>query len=161
MRFFFYISFTSAMFLQLFVPEVVLATQTHGAPEGIYVHQASHIFFIFAMTILIYWLRSRNLIKNKGWRMIQYAGIFFILWSLDAFAAHFMDEQAFAVEISRVSRWQVFIDPVGGYGWLAWLYYLIKLDHLFCVPAMVFLYLGLRRLSHTVCDIDTTMGRGT
>ena len=29
---------------------------------------------------------------------------------------------------------------------LAWLYYLLKLDHLLCVPAMCFLFVGLRRL---------------
>lgn len=160
MRFFNYIFCTAAVLLQLSAPDVVLATQTHGAPEGIYVHQASHIFFIFAIAILIYWLRSRHLVENRGWRMIQYAGVFFIFWSLDAFAAHFMDEQAFIVEITRVSRWEIFIDPSGGHSWLAWLYYIIKLDHLLCVPAMVFLYLGLRRLSHTAYDIDTTRGPG-
>jgi hypothetical protein len=29
---------------------------------------------------------------------------------------------------------------------LAWFYYVAKLDHLLCVPAMAFLYAGLRRL---------------
>ncbi len=161
MRFFLYILCIAAMLLQFPAPDAALATQTHGAPEGIYVHQASHIFFIFAMAILIYWLRSRNLVENKGWRMIQYAGVFFILWSLDAFLVHFIDEQARLVELSRISRWNVSIEPAGGHLWLAWLYYLLKLDHLLCVPGMVFLYLGLRRLSDTAYDIDNTRGEGT
>ncbi len=69
------------------------ATQAHGPPEGLYVHQLSHLFFIFAMAILIYWLRSRGLVREQAWRYIQYAALFFILWSIDAFLVHLLDEQ--------------------------------------------------------------------
>jgi len=33
-------------------PDIVLATQTHGTPEGIYVHQMAHLFFILSMGFL-------------------------------------------------------------------------------------------------------------
>ena len=36
-------------------PDIVLATQTHGAPEGVYVHQIAHIFFMLSMGFLIHW----------------------------------------------------------------------------------------------------------
>lgn len=53
------------------------ATQVHGGPEGLYVHQIAHFFFMFSMAILIYWLRERRLVQEKGWRFVQYAAFFF------------------------------------------------------------------------------------
>ncbi len=123
------------------------ATQAHGAPEGLFVHQLSHLFFIFAMAILIYWLRSRKLVRETGWRNIQYAALFFILWSLDAFLVHLLDEQFLLVQVTRIGPWQIKLDTPAGMGWLGGLYYLLKLDHLLCVPGLIFLYMGLRRLS--------------
>ncbi len=128
-------------------PGPAFATQAHGAPEGLFVHQLSHFFFIFAMGILIYWLRSRKLVRHKSWRYIQYSSVFFILWSLDAFLVHFIDEQAQLIVLTRVSQWTVRMDVVSGPDWISWFYYLIKLDHLFCLPGMIFLYAGLRHLS--------------
>ena len=68
------------------VSEPALATQAHSAPEGLYAHQLAHIFFIVSMGVLIYWLRERKLVQAVGWRYIQYAALFFILWNLDAFS---------------------------------------------------------------------------
>ena len=131
----------------IFIPNPAAATQAHGAPEGLFVHQLSHLFFIFAMAILIYWLRSRGLVCEKGWRNIQYAAIFFILWSLDAFFVHLLDEQFLLVNVTRTGPWQIRIDTPDGMAWLGGVYYLLKLDHLLCVPGLIFLYLGLRKLA--------------
>ena len=129
------------------LPHTAWATQAHGAPEGLYVHQFSHLFFIFAMAILIYWLRSRRLVRQSGWRYLQYAALFFILWSMDAFLVHLLDEQFKLVAVTRTGPWQMRLDTPDGLGFLAPVYYLLKLDHLACVPGLFFLYLGLRRLS--------------
>ena len=48
--------------------------------------------------------------------------------------------------IRKVGFWRIHIDSLPGHFGLALLYYLLKLDHLLCVPAMYFLYRGLRRL---------------
>ncbi len=130
----------------LLMPATALATQTHSDPEGLYVHQLSHLFFVFSMGILIYWLRARGLVRKTGWRYIQYAAVFFILWTLDAFTAHLLDEQLTLVHVSRPDAWHIRIDAPAP---LAVLYYLVKLDHLFSVPGLVFLYLGLTRLADT------------
>ncbi|MEZ4524525.1 MAG: hypothetical protein R2941_01205 [Desulfobacterales bacterium] len=144
MKKFFLILFSGAgIFFLLYSP--ALATQPHGAPEGLYVHQLSHLFFVFSMTVLIYWLRMRNLVREIGWRYIQYAAFFFILWTLDAFAAHMLDEQFEWVKVTRVDPWHLCLDA--SHEWISIFYYLIKLDHLLCVPAIVFLYAGLKRLS--------------
>ena len=133
--------------LILFIAQPALATQAHSAPEGLYAHQLAHIFFIVSMGVLIYWLRARQLVKMVGWRHIQYAALFFILWNMDAFCVHLLEEQIALVEVQRLDGWQIRISspPNAGlpYGWL---YYAAKLDHLLCVPALLFLYSGLKRL---------------
>ncbi len=126
------------------------ATQTHGEPEGLYVHQAAHVFFFFAMGLLIYWLRQRNLVKEKAWRYIQYSAILFILWNIDTFAVHTLDELVHLIRTHKPDPWHLQIDTAEGLSFLGKLYYLGKLDHLLCVPALIYLYLGLKRLHHKV-----------
>jgi hypothetical protein len=126
----------------------VEATQTHGEPEGLVVHQLSHLFFIFSMGLLIYWLRQRNLVKLKAWRYIQYSAMLFILWNIDTFTVHLLDEQVDLIRIQRLDTWYLQIDTEARYRILTFIYYIGKLDHLLCVPALFFLYLGLRRLYH-------------
>ena len=130
----------------LVLPEVCLATQLHHASEGIIVHQAGHIFFLFSMVVLIFTISGRHLSGVRGWRLIQYAALFFILWNLDALAAHFLDNQIAVVKIRNVSVWQMTLENHTDSRLLSIVYYILKLDHLLCVPAMVFLYTGLSRL---------------
>ena len=128
------------------VSEPALATQAHSAPEGLYAHQLAHIFFIVSMGVLIYWLRERKLVQAVGWRYIQYAALFFILWNLDAFSVHLLEEQIAVIDVRRIDSWKLGITAANHSEVLIWLYYAAKLDHLFCVPAVLFLYFGLRRL---------------
>ena len=128
------------------VSEPALATQAHNAPEGLYAHQLAHIFFIISMGVLIYWLRERKLVEAVGWRYIQYAALFFILWNLDAFCVHLLEEQIAVIEIQRIDPWKISITAANHSIALTWFYYAVKLDHLLCVPALLFLYFGLRRL---------------
>ena len=122
------------------------ATQSHGHPAGLYAHQMAHVFFMFSMGLLIFWLRHRGLIRSAGWRYIQYASLFFIFWNANAFMVHFIEEQMTVLDITRLSTWNISIQTQPGFKWLGVVYYVAKLDHLLCVPALVFLYLGLKRL---------------
>jgi len=128
------------------MPFAALAVQEHGAPEGIYSHQGAHLFFIASMVLLVYWLRQRRLVREAGWRYIQYAALFFILWNIDAFTVHFLDEQSGLIDTAMAAPGKIKIEAEENLTALAWFYYIAKLDHLLCVPAMVFLYAGLRRL---------------
>ena len=141
-----YLQKTVLMGLILLSAEPALATQAHNAPEGLYAHQLAHIFFIVSMGVLIYWLRERRLVRSVGWRYIQYAALFFILWNADAFLVHLLDEQLAVIDIRRISLWDIRITAATQSKTLVWLYYAAKLDHLLCVPALLFLYFGLRRL---------------
>jgi len=150
----------AAVFFGLFFSAVpVLATQTHGQPEGLYVHQFGHLFFLFSMGVLEFWLRSRNLTLEPGWLYIQFAAVLLLLWNMDAFLVHFLDEQTALLHIEKIDPWHIRITPLGEYTSIAVLYYLGKMDHLFCVPAMFCLLLGLKRLAKDMVkanqDTDT------
>ena len=121
-----------------------LATQGHGGIEGVYIHQLAHLFFMLAMAILIFRLREEGLVVQRGWRYIQYAAFFFILWNIDAFVVHLLDDQLRIVQLTRLSAWQLKVS--GASHFLVRFYFMAKLDHLLCVPALWFLYLGLKHL---------------
>ena len=135
--------FTGLTFL---LPDLASATQPHGDPEGLYVHQFAHTFFIISLGIFIYWLRSRNLVQETGWRYIQYAAVFLILWNTDAAIAHLLDEQLQVIEVERIGPWQIKITAADNTIFTAVLYYFVKLDHLLSVPALIFFSAGIRRL---------------
>jgi len=126
-----------------FLPPDVFATQLHAASEGIITHQVGHLFFLFSMVALIFTITGKALDTQKGWRLIQYSAIFFILWNLDAIAAHFFDNQIQVVKIENISLGQIRVVARNGSPVLAWIYYGLKLDHLLCVPALLFFYRGL------------------
>jgi hypothetical protein len=142
------------LILTFFLPvaDLALATQARGNPEGIYAHQLAHLFFMLSMVILIYRLRKRKLIRYTGWSYIQYAAFFFILWNVNVMLVHFLDEQAMLVTVERISTWQIRVSSSLG-KWTEITYYVARLDHLICVPAFLFLLLGLKRL---IADTETS-----
>lgn len=128
------------------VPVPAHATQAHGGIEGVVVHQMAHIVFLVAMALLIYWLRQHELTDNPGWQRIQYAAVFFLLWNINAFVVHLLEEQVDILDLAQIGPWQLKVQAQPAFEWAAWLYYVVKLDHLLCVPAMICLYSGLKRL---------------
>ncbi|MFP4477462.1 MAG: hypothetical protein ACLFOY_18000 [Desulfatibacillaceae bacterium] len=138
-------SFATVAAGMVLAPATALATQQHGGMEGLYVHQAAHLFFMVSMAMFLYWLRKRGLVRSRAWRCIQYSAIFFILWNLDAFIVHELDEHLNLVMRARVDTWHWAFDTSGG-KFVPALYYILKMDHLLCVPALAFLWAGLRRL---------------
>jgi len=141
-----FLRLSGALFLGLAYPGSVFATQLHASSEGIITHQVGHIFFLFSMVVLIFTIRDKHLDMEKGWRLIQYSAFFFILWNLDALTAHFLDNQIQVVKTQTLSFDRMLIEVDGGSPALVWTYFFLKMDHLLCVPAMLFLYLGLSRL---------------
>jgi hypothetical protein len=135
-------------------PVSAWATQTHGGLEGLWVHQTAHLFFALSMGLLIFWLRKRRLTVTQGWRFIQYAAFFFIAWNMDTMASHWLQEQSGLIEVHNIAPLQIQIITAESRRWLCEVYYLTKLDHLLCVPALIFLFLGFRRLLHTALGAD-------
>jgi hypothetical protein len=130
----------------IILPLPAFAIQLHGDPEGLYGHQIAHLFFVASMGMLIYWLLRMKLIFRRGWRFIALAAVCLIMWNLDAFVGHAIegsDGVGLMVEggwIKGKVRFSALSDT------MAILYYLIKLDHLLCVPAVVSMFIGLREL---------------
>jgi len=130
-------------------PAPVLAIQLHSGNAGIIAHQIGHLFFLFAMVALMFTINSQGLIRQKGWRQIQLGALFFIFWNLDTLVAHFLDNQIEVVRIETLSVTRLAVVTQSDSQLLGVIYYFLKMDHLWCVPAMIFLFLGLDTLLKT------------
>lgn len=131
-------------------PSPAAATQGHSGIEGVYVHQMAHLLFLLSMVLLILRLHKNGLTRQKGWRLIQYAALFFILWNLDAMAVHLMDDQLKVIQTHAMGPWMMHISSRPPSTTLEVFYYVARLDHFLCVPAMFFLYTGLKQLLQEV-----------
>ncbi len=129
--------------LLLIVPDPAFATQMHTHSEGILVHQVGHIFFLISMVILYVTIHGKALQNERGWRAIQLSALFFTLWNLDALAVHFLDNQSGWIETRILSIWEIDVSTVSNALHLTLIYYVMRLDHLFCFPGMYFLWRGL------------------
>ena len=129
--------------LVLIFPGNAYALQLHSGSEGIITHQIGHLFFLFSMVVLIFIISGKGLDIQKGWRLIQFSAFLFILWNGCAIAAHFLDNQIYAVSVERLAHGYARIRTQNNSGLLGWTYYGLKLDHLLCVPAMFLMYRGL------------------
>lgn len=127
----------------LFSPEVAWAFQSHPAPEGLYVHQLAHVIFSVAMGILAYWLQVNSFVQQRGWRLIQISCVLFVLWNFDTFLGHWVEERVAADAVIGEPDWtqRIVLDSQ-----MTRLYYVLKLDHLVSVPAIICLLLGIRSL---------------
>ncbi|MDY6792898.1 MAG: hypothetical protein SWH54_16660 [Thermodesulfobacteriota bacterium] len=138
--------FVAAFLWTILSPDPALSTCDYGRPEGVHIHQLAHIFFIISMGILIYRLKNKQCLRSPGWKFIQYSAFFFILWSLDASAVHFLDEQLNIIQIKTIGLWQVKINDYFDNNLLKFFYYLARMDYLLLLPGFIFLYYGLIRL---------------
>jgi lipid-A-disaccharide synthase-like uncharacterized protein len=111
-----------------------------------------HAAFVFSMVLLVYRLRQRGLTAVDGWRLIQWAACFFIAWNVDAFIVHYLDGRDDLYEVIDAGTWHAKVHFLQPGGLLALVYYLVRLDHLWCVPAIVLLCAGLRRLLRANAD---------
>ncbi|MGM0417245.1 MAG: hypothetical protein ACQEQS_00840 [Thermodesulfobacteriota bacterium] len=133
------------IFICLCLSEPAYAIQAHGGSEGIIVHQLGHIFFLLSLCAFVYWLRDKWFLKGKSKRYFQLFGVFLILWNLDVVLMHYLDEQLELVDVSR-NGFVYLIQSSNNSGFIEYLYYLGKMDHFLCVPALYFLYSGLKYL---------------
>ena len=145
-RIYIFVFFLAALSWTILCPDPALATCDYGPIEGVHTHQLAHIFFIISMGILIYRLRNKKFQLSSGWKFIKYSALFFILWNLDAFAVHFLNEQFNIIQIKRIGIWQIQVNDCFDNNLLKVFYYLARMDYLLFMPAFIFLYYGLKRL---------------
>ncbi len=126
------------------------AVQSHGAPEGLYVHQLAHIFFIAAMCYLFWGIRQSTF-KLRGWRYLQTFCVFMILWNLVAFTGHFLASSVHSSDFVCEGGYLT-TRLIGPFTSTKIGYYFTKLDHLFSVPSLFFLYLAMKDLYKNSCE---------
>ncbi|MDD2466476.1 MAG: hypothetical protein PHI97_20965 [Desulfobulbus sp.] len=132
----------------LAMPGEALALQVHGEPEGLYVHQMAHLHYIFALGYFYWDIRSTSF-TGRGWRYLQMFCLLMTCWNLLAFVGHiagaYLDPESLIQTDCYLGTRLLHPITLNKY-----LYYITKLDHLIYVPAMFFLFLGLRSFYHSV-----------
>ncbi|WP_448873835.1 hypothetical protein [Desulfobulbus propionicus] len=134
--------------LCLILPSDAQALQVHGEPEGMYVHQMAHLHYVFALGYF-YWDIRRSSFTGRGWRYLQIFCILMTLWNLLAFVGHIAGAYLDPASLQRTDSYLQtrLTDPLT---LNKALYFVTKLDHLIYVPALFFLFLGLRSFYHSV-----------
>lgn len=118
------------------------ALQSHGAPEGIYVHQMAHLLFTGALGYLYWHTRRSPAIKSKGWKYLQLFCFFLIAWNLIAFTGHEAFGHLSPSDFIDKNKWtEQLAPPITG---MKVLYYLTKMDHFLNVPGLLALVISLR-----------------
>ena len=118
------------------------ALQSHGAPEGIYVHQMGHLLFMGALGYLYWHTRTSPAIESKGWRFLQISCFFLIAWNLIAFTGHEAFGRLSPSDFIDKNTWrEQLAPPITG---MKILYYLTKMDHVLNVPGLIALVISLR-----------------
>lgn len=135
-------------FLCLCFPGEALALQVHGEPEGLYVHQMAHLHYVFALGYF-FWDIRRASFTGRGWRYLQIFCLLMACWNLLAFIGHLAGvylnpESLMQTDCYLETR---LLEP---FTLNKLVYFATKLDHLIYVPAMFFLFLGLRSFYHSV-----------
>lgn len=143
------ISLCSLLSALIVYPDCAWAFQSHAAPEGLYVHQLAHIFFMAALCYL-FWDIRRSSFPSKGWRFLQLFCVLMVLWNIVTFTGHwagsFIDKGSFVTASGYLST-----KIAGPIDMTKLVYYFAKLDHIFSVPALFCLYLCLRSLYKASC----------
>ena len=141
-------SFFLLLCVLILPPSTAFAIQTHAAPEGLYIHQVGHLLYAIAMMGLAYGIWKSELNTKPGWRLLSWGAVFLAAWNIWAFCGHFVETLIPADHFSGVIAHRK--SAVLMKTWIDYFYYILKMDHFVCVPALIFLYLGLKRMqSHS------------
>ncbi len=122
--------------------ETAWALQSHSSPEGIYVHQMSHLLFMGALIYLYWHTRRTPELRSRGWKYLQMFCILFASWNLLALVGHeafeYLTPEDFIEKASWNEQLKAPISP------LKMFYFITKMDHLLYVPALMALVVSLR-----------------
>lgn len=118
------------------------ALQTHGDPEGLYVHQMAHLLFTVALAYLWWHTRRTTPVASNGWKLLQLFCLLTILWNLLAVIGHEVYLRLDPADFLKRNTWDEQVTlPLD---LRKSLYLLTSMDHLLLVPALAALALALR-----------------
>jgi hypothetical protein len=136
------------LFTAMMTPGEALALQVHGEPEGLYVHQMAHLFYILALGYF-FWDIRRTAFSGRGWRYLQLFCVLMVFWNLLAFGGHAAGVFIYPEELAQTDCY-LQTRLIGPFTMHKYLYYLARLDHLICVPGLFFLFIGIRSFYKSV-----------
>jgi len=132
----------TVIFLLLGLSGVSQAFQAHGAPEGLCVHQMSHVLFVCGLAYLYWHTRRTAALTSKGWGYLRVYCVLHILWNILAFTGHAIETTLTPDDFLNSGSWgAVMLEPLT---LPKVVFYIAKMDHLLCVPAAFFLLIALR-----------------
>ena len=132
----------------LIVPDTAWALQSHGPPEGIYVHQMAHAFF-FGSLVFLYRDLRHSASKSRGWSYLKRFCLLMLAWNIVAFTGHTVATQLAPEHIAGAASY-FHSRLLGPMDLTKVLFYITRFDHLLLVPALFFLCIGLRSLYFSV-----------
>lgn len=118
------------------------ALQSHGEPEGLYVHQMAHVLFIGALAYLYLHTRRTTALPSKGWRYLRIFCFLLIVWNLMALTGHELSVRLAPEEFIDIGTWREQLAPPITFGKI--IYFIAKMDHFLNVPALLALFISLR-----------------
>lgn len=136
--------FILSLILFILVPLNAWGYVPHEYP-AIYPHQIGCIFYLIALISFLWVIVRNRLHKEKGWRYLFLAVIFFIIWDINIIIGRFVE--AWWIEPSQTiggkEGWQYFTRTIKIEN-LEYLYYIGRYDFILLNIAMLLFYMGLR-----------------
>jgi len=136
------------------LPSNAFAYAPHEYP-AIYTQQLGRVFLFFSFLVVISSIVHYGLHKQKGWRFLFLALVFFSIWDLDVFVGR-MAEFAVVPEIMGSPEGWLYFTRTMRIERFEALYYLGRLDFVLLNAAMLLYYFGLRE----ILDADKDKGIG-
>ncbi len=134
----------AVLLAMLIIPDAAWALQSHGPPEGIYVHQMAHAFF-FSSLVFLYRDLRHSASKSKGWNYLRMFCLLMLVWNIVSFTGHAVATQLAPEHIAGAASY-FHSRLLGPMDLTKVLFYITRFDHLLLVPALFFLCIGLRSL---------------
>ncbi|MBM4136753.1 MAG: hypothetical protein FJ241_07975 [Nitrospira sp.] len=110
---------------------------------AIYTHQIGCIFYLIALLIFLWVIVSHRLHKERGWRYLFLAVIFFIIWDIDILISRFAEAWWPPQRIGEIEGWEYFRMKILVQG-PEYIYYMGRCDFILLNVAMLLFYIGLR-----------------
>lgn len=129
--------------------ESAWALQSHGAPEGIFVHQLAHVLFVGGLSYLYWHTRKTQETTSKGWISLQVFCVVMACWNILAFTGHLAFEHLSNVDYINKNTLDEYL--AGPITFVKGLYYVTKMDHFLMVPALFALTVSLRAFYLEAC----------
>ncbi len=123
------------------------ALQSHIGIEGLYVHQGAHILFAVSMATFAWRVRSFAFLSPKARKNLFIGAVLLVVWNAWAFTGHIIE---LAIPKDHISYHPgAKVPSLTIHSWMDIFYYFFKMDHLWCLPAIFFIYLGISDISNT------------